>query len=339
MKIPEKLDPKVIASQMQIVNECIGAWKFQIISVCQRLGIYELLSKGPLHLRTLAEKTKAPEPSLERLLNAAVAIKILDKKDGRYHNGALVRDTLISDAQGYLGNWMNLMSLWYTTFAKLETAIRRDESVVDINCGENPDAVRLFIRGMIDYASYRGTDILNYIDLKGKKHLLDIGGGPAIYSIIFCKQYQELVCTNFDFPMALEVADELIQKEGLQDRIRLRPGNYTIDSFGEGYDVVFLSHVLHQEDAATCSKILTKAFGALTSGGTIIVQAMFPSEEKTLPIFQVLHDLLCLLIFPRGKNHSVAETSVWLEEARFVEIVHKPLSMFNENSIIVAKKP
>jgi hypothetical protein len=272
-------------------------------------------------------------------LNAAVAIKILDKKDGRYHNSAIVRDTLVSDARGYLGNWMKLMSLWYPTFGKLETAIRRNESVSDINCSANSDAVRLFVRGMIDYASYRGTDILNYIDLKGKKHLLDIGGGPAIYSIIFCKRYQDLVCTNLDFPLALEVAEELIQKEGLQDRIRLRPGNYTIDSFGEGYDVVFLSHVLHQEDAAACKKILTKAFGALVSDGTIIVQAMFPNEESTGTTFQTLHDLLCLLIFPRGRNHSVAKTRVWLEEARFVDIVHTPLSMFNENSIIVARKP
>lgn len=338
MMIPEKLDSKVIAAQMQVVNDCIGPWKFQVISVCHRLGIYDVLTDGPLSLTSIAEKTNLPEPSLERLLNAAVAIKTLDKRNGQYHNGAIARDTLTSDAPGYLGNWLNLMSLWYSTFGQLEKAIRRNESIEDLNSGENPEAVRLFIRAMIDYASYRGTDILNYIDLAGKKHLLDVGGGPAIYSILFCKRYHDIICTNLDFPSAIEVAAEMVEKEGLQNRIRLRPGNYLTDPFGEGYDAVFLSHVLHQEDATTCKRILRKAFDALTRGGTIIVQAMFPNEEGTGPVFPVLHDLLCLLIFPGGRNHSISVTTQWLEDAGFVKVTPRPLSMFNVNSIIVADK-
>ena len=102
---------------------------------------------------------------------------------------------------------------------------------------------------------------------------------------------------------------------------------------------MFLSHVLHQQNREECLDLLRKSRDVLKSGGLVVVQAMFGEEGGWGSKYASLHDLLSLLVFPGGKNHSVADTMYWMELTGFRNMVHRKMSVFNSNSLVTGEKP
>lgn len=335
-----KLKKEIISAQMQITNDVIGAWKSQILFALDQLAIFDALGKQPIRVPELSLALNLPEDPLRRLLNAAVAARYILKDGDRYSNAPVTQAVMTKESDGYLGNWLQMYAHWYTTFSKLPQAIMEGMALEDVNATVDDNYNLIFIKGMTDYASYRGRDILNHIDLSNVNKLLDVGCGPGIYVAMFCETYPQLHCTCYDAPQALALAKEHLKRERFLDRVTFQPGNYISDlSFGESqYDAVFLSHVLHQEDKATCEIIVKKAFEALKVGGEIIIQAMFLDDSETSPLYASLHDLLSMLIFPHGRNYTYQQTMAFLTNAGFSSVRKKRMSLFNVNSLVLGDK-
>jgi predicted O-methyltransferase YrrM len=335
------LDLDTIRAQTEIVSLSVSPWRAQVLYTGVGLGVFECLAAGPKTPEELGREVGCPPRSLERLLVAAHAMRLLEREGSRYRNGKSVARTLVPGQPGYVGNWIRLAAQWFKSWSNLEQAVRSGEHVEDpvLHLGVIPEYTRDFIRGMHDYAHSRGSDLLRYLDLSGAQRLIDVGGGPGTYSIMFAQKYPELICTVFDLPDVLKIAEEYVSEAGLQDRVRLRAGDYHVDEFGAGYDVAFLSNMLHQEDAETGVMIVEKTYRALSRGGQIVVQAMFLSDDRSGPEFPALQDLLTLLIYRGGRAYSMAETIPWLERAGFVDVRRVPMSVYNVNSLLIARKP
>ena len=335
-----KFNKEIVAAQMQITNDVTSAWKSQILFSLNHLKIFSALEEEPKSVSEISEQLQIPEDSLRRLLNAAVAVGYLQKAAEQYSTSPLYKAITKEGAEGFLGNWLEMYARWFITFTKLPEAVKEGKAVEDINLVTDEGYHRAFIEGMKDYASYRGRDILNHIDLSKVSNLIDVGCGPGIYAAMFCEKYPQIRCTCYDVPQALDLAREHVTRIGVQERVTFQAGNYKEDeSFGESlYDVVFISHVLHQEDDVTCANIVKKAFNALKADGTIIIQAMFLNDSGIGPLYASLHDLLCLLIFPGGRNHTFQEVMTFLTKAGFTNVQYKKMSIFNVNSLVLGKK-
>ncbi|MHC4427295.1 MAG: methyltransferase [Planctomycetota bacterium] len=335
------LDLDTIRAIVDVVGHSVAAWRAQVLGVAVRLGLFEAVAEGGKTVDELCEQLKCPPRSLERLLIAAHACKLLDREGDRYIPSECTAKTLVPGRPGYVGNWIRLMHQWSRAWGDLEQAVRTGKNVErpELHLGENAEYTRDFILGMHDYAHYRGTDVLKFLDLTGCKKLIDVGGGPGTYSIMFCQQYPELAATIFDLPEVLEIAKENVEEASLSDRVRMQPGNYYTDELGGEYDVAFLSDMLHQESAETGKMIVEKSYRALASGGRIVIQAMFLDDDDSGPEWPALHNLLMLLIYEGGKAYSMAETIPWLEQAGFVDVQRVRMSFYNVNSLIIARKP
>jgi len=335
----EKLDKETLAAQMQVVNLAIGPWKFQVLSTLCNLGVFRLLEEGPLDAEEMARRLGVPGDALARLLACGAGLGYLTREDGVYCNAETTSRVLTPGKPGFMGNWLALCDRWYHTFGRLEEAVRTDRAPEDVNFGPDAAYNELFVKGMMDYTRYRGRDLASRFPLGDGKTLLDVGCGPALYSILLCREHPHLKCTAMDLPRALEIAGKEVAQAGMEDRIRLAPCDYKeASSLGEGYDVVFLSHILHQESEEECRRLLGKCFRSLNPGGILAVQAMFPDAGGTGTSYALLHDLLTLLIFPGGRNHTIADTVRWLEETGLVRVRHQPLSFFNVNSLVLGEK-
>jgi predicted O-methyltransferase YrrM len=328
----------IITSQMQIVNDVTGAWKSQVMYTLLKIGAYDLLEKEAHDINSLARELHMPLDSLKRLAECAVSLGYFVKNGTFYSNSALTSRVLVSGKAGFMGNWLLLCAKWYDSFGKLEQAIKTNQAVEDINLIDDQTYKDLFIKGMIDYAQYRGSDILKFLNLSAKRRLLDVGSGPSIYAAMFCENYPNLRVTCIDLPHAILIAKEYLADKKIKDQIDLVECDYKkANSFGKNYDVVFISHVLHQENEDICFQILKKGYQALNHGGLLIIQAMFP-DEKGLNSYTLLHDLLSLLVFPGGKNYSVAETMDWLKNVGLKNVRYKKMSLFNINSLVIGEK-
>ena len=137
----------------------------------------------------------------------------------------------------------------------------------------------------------RGKIFLDNISLSGKSKLLDVGGGPGTYSILACKKYPELTATVFDLPETITITREIIQKENFADRITVKEGSWDTDNFGNGYDVVLLSNILHGPNSQAQMK-LKKTYNSMLPDTLLAIQEFVLNDSKTGPLIPALFNLM-----------------------------------------------
>jgi hypothetical protein len=113
--------------------------------------------------------------------------------------------------------------------------------------------------------------------------MIDVAGGSGIYSITFAQRQPSLRATVFDLPPIIPFTQEIIADHDMQERIAAHPGNYFLDEFAEGNDLVLLSNSLQTEGGATCRMLLGKVFKALVPGGQLVIHGVMPNADRVTP--------------------------------------------------------
>jgi SAM-dependent methyltransferase len=326
--------------QIELLEIAEGYFSSQVLFSANELGIFEHLAEHPRSLADMSRTLGAGEDPLERLLNAGVAVALLTHANGMYQNSELASAVLVPGRPGYLGNWIRLMSRWMRAWVHLSESVMTGKPAEDpsLHLGRDPEYTRDFVFGMDDYARVRGSEIIRYLEFGGGIHLLDAGGGPGSYAILFARHWPDLRVTIFDLPDVIRLGATQVREAGLEERILLAPGDYYKDELGTDFDAVFLSDTLHQESPEACEMLLRKAYRALKPGGKLVVQAMFLNEDRVSPRWPVMHSLILLLVYGGGRAYTVGETISMIESAGFVNCVHRRMSLLNVNSLILADK-
>jgi SAM-dependent methyltransferase len=334
-------DRRRIQERVRLNRLAIGGWAAQCLFAANELGLFDLLSsRGPSTPVEVAAELGTDEDAITRLLGALVAVDLVEHQEGRFANASGTEEFLVSGQAESLATWVTLIGRWNRTFAELPEAVRtgRAVEVPEEHLGESAPYTRDFILGMHDYAIGPGRELARHLDLDGHCRLLDVGGGPGTYSILLAEENPSLTCCVFDLPEVVEIADEVIVRHRLQDRVSTLPGDYHSDSFPAGFDAVLVSNVLHQEGWDSCVAILGKARAALRPGGLVVIHAMFLNERGDGPLWPALHNLLMLLVYHRGRSYSVEQTYRMLEEAGFEDSDVHRMSPFNAGSFVTARR-
>lgn len=200
---------------------------------------------------------------------------------------------------------------------------------------ENAEERTNFLLGMLNLALLTAPRFAAEIDLGGRTHLLDIGGGPGTYAIHFCQANPRLRATLFDRSTTEPIAAATVRQYGMEERIRFTSGDFTTDPLPKGdYDVVWMSHVLHGLGPDASTALIGKCAEALTPGGMILIHDFFLDETKDGPEFAALFALNMLVNNPAGRTYSEGEVRDMLLQAGVVGIRRfSPLGP-NNSSII-----
>ena len=286
------------------------SWDYRaarVLQVANKLDIFTALADEEMALEELCVKCQTKPEMTEKLLIACTAMGLLEKRNERYANSELSKTYLVRGRELYQGDMIAHSSSVCNFWNSLEDEIR----LATVPKDKQQDEYRNFIMGMHNIAvAGRAEVFVENIDLSGRKKLLDIGGGPGTYSIAACKRYPQLKAVVFDLPEAISIANEIIAKEQMQDKVSTQEGSWEIDSFGEGYDVVLLSNVLHGP-GSKAEKKLKKAYDSLLSGGLLAVQDFLLNDEKTGPLIPALFNIMV-------GSYSRCELLGLIKEAGFV---------------------
>ena len=152
---------------------------------------------------------------------------------------------------------------------------------------------------------------------------------------ILSGEYPDLRATIFEKPPVDKIAKYSVNKFGLADRINVLTGDMFHDSFPKGYDIHFVSNILHDWDLKEVKGILRNSFQSLNSGGMIMIHDAHINKAKTGPISVAEYSVL-LMFLSEGKCYSLYEMKEALEETGFNNIEYKPTVL--NRSIITAKK-
>jgi len=257
----------------------------------------------------------------EMLLNALVALDLLEKKDGVFFNTPLSTRYLMEnspdDSRASLMHSVHLWDRWST----LTDCIRKGTSVTYKDPSERrEDWTESFIAAMHKNAALRAPQVARTIGLDGVKKVLDVGGGSAAYSIAFAQANQDLHAEVFDLPNVVPIARRHIEAAGLSDRVDTRVGNFRENEFGTGFDLVLISAICHMNSPEENLDLLKKAFAALSSGGRIVIQDFILGPDKTSPLTAALFSLNMLVGTRSGSSYSEEEYTAWLSTAGFKDI-------------------
>ncbi len=272
------------------------------------------------------------------LLDALVALGLLEKADGAYANGPLAGRFLVAgtpeDATPALKHNLSLWRTWST----LTDVVRQGHPVRHEDMDRRGDSwTTPFIAAMHRNASQRAPAVVRAVGTEGVRRLLDVGGGSGAYSIAFARASPALEAEVFDLSTVVPIAARHVEEAGLGGRVRTRVGDLRRDAVGSGFDLALLSAICHMLGPDENRDLLRRVFAALAPGGRAVIQDFVMSPDRTAPRAGALFAINMLVGTPLGSTYTEAEYAGWLEEAGFAEVRRIPLG--GPSDLVVGRRP
>lgn len=310
-------------------------WRACALHASVKLEVFSVLGDATLTGKDVARALNANERAVTMLLDALTAMHLLFKTGDTYSNTASSRSSLVKDSPQYVGHMIMHHHHLVESWSRLDEAVKTGKPVRKRASLDDEKVRESFLMGMFNIAMTLAPQLVKEIDLSGRRRLLDLGGGPGTYAVHFCMRNADLRASVFDLPATRPFAEKIIARFGMGDRIDFVAGNYLEDPIPAGYDVVWLSHILHAEGPEECQTIVSKAVSALEGGGMILVHDFILNDPKDAPPFPALFSLNMLLATERGRSYSDNEIKALLARAGVTRSQRLPFRGPTDSGIIV----
>lgn len=316
-------------------------WESAVLRAAIKLGVFGLLER-PRSSDDVARTLNASPTFVRSFLDACVALELLEHRDQVYANAPRASSFLVRGGDGYVGDLALHITNHWAVWGQLDRLVLEGRTLTPPESGYTDAATywRDYMLGQHNRAQTgQAQHLVRSVDLRGRRRLLDLGGGAASYSIALCRAYPELHATVVDRREPLEVARRLVDEQGLQDRIALVEGDFLKVDLGEDSDVVLISGVVVAVSKATARRLFRVAFNALRPGGLIIVQDFMRIDTSPARRFMdAMMDLYLRIAFnPDTGDYAGEEVAAWLQEAGFRGTTLTPLP--THLALVTAHKP
>ncbi len=327
----------------------------QVLLACVRLDVFERLADGPRQVGELAATLALPEESTQRLLDAAVSLRLLEKRDGSHHRsnnseqglyglgplGAALRgnpgvSAMIEHHDALYQDLADPVAL-LRGHPDGPTRLSRFWAYADRSTPGAPQADRVSRYSMLMAASQPlvAQQIIDAYPLHRHRCLLDVGGGEGAFACAAARAAPNLQLMLFDLPAVAERASARFAEQGLTGRATAHAGSFLTDALPAGADIVTLVRVVHDHDDPAALTLLKAARAALPIGGTLLIAeplAQTPGASRMGDAYFGLY----LLAMRQGRPRTVAELSKMLEAAGFRRVVQRRTHMPLQTSVLTA---
>jgi 2-polyprenyl-3-methyl-5-hydroxy-6-metoxy-1,4-benzoquinol methylase len=289
-------------------------------------GLYELiLDKKMVKVKDVAREFNWSERGAEILLNALCAMEYLIKKEDNYQFNPEYDQVFSEKEYPLLKEWLRhewrLLNRWIHLNQVLESGepYREPEKKQVHRNHKN------FILSMAHRENENLESLLENISLADHQHLLDLGGGPGLFSIALAEKYPQLHVTIFDTPETEPIAEQFIEASKAARRINFVSGNFLEDALGEGYDAALLSSILHIYGPEQNRRLLKNLYDAMKPRSRVFIRDFFLNQDKSGPLIGALFAVNMLVNTENGNAYTAQEMQEWLLAAGFYKIKMKNL--------------
>ena len=314
-------------------------WKTFTLHAGVKLDVFTVLDNRSLSAEAVAGKLAADARATEMLLNALAAMDLLEKKGGVFSNTSVSSAFLSKSSPRYAGYIILHHHHLADSWAKLDQAVTTGQAVRSPVTFSDEEQREAFLMGMFNMAMSIAPLLIKKVNLSGRRHLLDLGGGPGTYAILFCQANPGLKATVYDLPTTRPFAEKTFSNFKMSDRIQFTAGDYTEGNIEGSYDVAWLSQILHAEPPAVCRQIIGKAAAVLEPGGMLIVHEFILNNKMDGPLFPALFSLNMLLGTDGGQSYSEQQISEMMTGAGLVDIRRISFESPNDSGIITGIVP
>lgn len=295
-----------------------------MIMAAVRTGIFDTLAAGPLGPQDVAAAAGLAPRAVDVLLHGLAAVGILHKQGEAFALDPGAAPYLCADSPetmaSIVGHNLTLMRAW----ARLDTVLLTGAPAPGPERSERE--LRDFILGMENISRRSSEDVAARIDLGDARRLLDLGGGPGTAALVFARRWPQLQCVVFDLPGPVAIAAEQIAAAGLGGRVTTRAGDFDDDDPGTGYDVVYVSNIIHMMGLDETVALLRTCAGALVPGGRILLKDFFLEDDRVQPAAAAVFNVNMLAVTEHGKSYTRREAEALLAEAGFGPVSVVPVA-------------
>ena len=310
-------------------------WEARLILTANELRLFDHLQAGSATVAEIAAAVRADTRATEIILNALVGQGLLVKDGDRFANTPDTAACLVSSVPTSIAAALDHYNHLWETWSQLTEVVRSGQPA--LRPPRNGDgSLEAFILAMHAFSRPRVAQVVDALNLDGVATVLDIGGGPGTYSCEFVRR-GDIRATVLDFPDVLVITRRLAAEAGLSDRIATIPGDALETDLGSGYDLIFISALIHSFSPEETRLTFAKAFAALNPGGQVVVQEFFLDDTKTLPASAALFAVNMLVGTVGGRTYSATETRQWLEAAGFQNLQRRDPD--DSAALLIGRKP
>jgi hypothetical protein len=294
--------------------------KSRILLTGFELDIFTNIDESGTTSNHIAKKLHLNEHACERLMNALASLGFLTKQNNLFFNTPDSYAFLSKKSSDYLGGLMHSNHLW-NTWSNLTQVVKTGKSANPAEINERGEGWLFpFINAMHDRAKKQAPQQLANIDLSGISSILDIGGGSGAYSMEFVSKKPEIEATVFDLPNVVHITKMFLDKEGFSNKIKTHSGDYTTDDLPKGFDLVFLSAIIHSNSFEINRELIRKCFNSLNQNGKIIIQDWIMNNDRTQPAAGAVFAINMLVGTEAGDCFTEQEVTEMLNDAGFENI-------------------
>jgi hypothetical protein len=281
-----------------------GALTQKCISVAAKIGVADLLAGQPMTAAELAAETGVHAPSLYRVLRLLASAGIFSEIEGGKFELTATAELLRADAPNSMRDfaimqsedwlWRNFGALTYS----VETGKIAHDKVHGIDnwtfLARNREDGETFNRAMTSLSLSAVPPVVAAYDFSGVGRVADIAGGHGFLLAAILKANPRARGVLFDQAAVVEGARELLEREGVMDRVELASGNF-FESVPAGADLYVMKHIIHDWDDPQSIEILRNIRAAMAENGKILICEMVvpegnaPSPSKILDIQMLIN--------------------------------------------------
>jgi len=251
---------------------------------------------------------------LPRLLDACVALGLLEKRGDQYVNSPVAEKYLRADSPDTLSGYIRYSnSALYPMWGHLEDAVREGshrwkqtfgwDGPIFSHFFRTDEAMRDFQRGMHGFGQLSSPAVAAAFDLSEFHRLIDLGGGSGHLAEAARARYPHLETAVFDLPAVA----------------RLYPGTIGGDFFRDPLpeaDLYALGRILHDWSEEKIRALVAKTYAALPRNGGLLIAERLLDERNVAAHMQSLN----MLIVTEGRERSAEEYTVLLKDAGFAKV-------------------
>ena len=316
----------------------------QVLLACVQLNVFDRLANGAKSKQWLAKELDLSNDAIEVLLDAACALKLLEKRSGdRYGLGMrgapLVGNqpvlsmiehhrTLYADLRDPVALLRRrsfdtaMASYWpYSPVANLGDS--NGELTIDaIEQNHQPalkEQVAQYSSLMAASQPFVADEVLDAIDFSQSRRVLDVGGGEGEFLSRLALHVPHLHVTLFDLPEVALRARARFERANISDRSSTVGGSFLANQLPSDCDVVTLLRVIHDHDDTEARKILSAVRKAVPPGGRLILAEPMAETPGAAAMGHAYFGFY-LWAMGRGRSRSAQTITQMLKDAGFTSV-------------------
>ncbi len=303
-------------------------WESAALMSAVELGTFTALSEGANTIEAAAKAMEIETVNAERLLVTLTAMELLERDGDVFSNAPDVERFLVRGKKSYAGPWMLFGKPGWGQWGKLTEHLRagpEDERRLGMyDESFTIERARKYHQATYSIGMGAARRFHRQVDLKGRRKLIDLGGGSGCYCIVAAETYPDLKAEVLDLPPVVAVTREYLEKNGVSDRVTASACDFTKDALPQDADVAIMASNLPQYNREIIAGVIGRVYEALLPGGEFHLIGEMLDDDRSGPIGPALWGLAESLSHSTGLAHSTSNCVGYLEAAGFTSIgVHE----------------